>query len=703
MKNISAYFPVIMMIAIISSSSEIARAQFTYINPLPGSKYHNRETTLAIKNGSLIDESTVQKRGWIEINGSSSGAHQWSARLSDDGKTIIVKPEILFDFSETVSVNIHSTLKKKSGEKIQGKTFLFQIRDKITPEEIQNDKKAALAAYLEEMGYSSSQQNNRDLVDDSVPAYTISTNNNAAAGQIFYGNQFDFDPSNTNCFTTIIENDGSVVYAKDMGINGRDFKINFNGYLTYFEFTSNYWMVMDSNYNIIDSFAAGNGYFYGTNAHDVSMYPDGHIFLLIDDKQTMDLTQYGGKPDASVTTVIIQELDANKDVVWEWSGWDYFEIDDADSHLSITGYVVDYVHANAVSRDDDGNVLLSSRSLCELTKINHETGEFIWRMGGENNQFTFVNDNIPEHFSFQHDLRRIDNGNITLFNNGNYLPVQRSSAKEYELDEANLIATLVWYYEHPDINGVPVYGPAMGSTQRLPNGNTIISWGATSMLMERPNMTEVNVEKDITWEMTFDEYGQKAYRVHKYIWNPCAPVNSATVEVKVSAVSAKVDWQPVKDAVSYEIRYRKVGVLEWKRKNTTNTSKNIINLTANKSYQYQIRTYCANGYVSDWTPKEIFNTLPARFISAESSIISGLEIYPNPVNGIFTLSFVLNQEQQAVISIYDIAGKLLLTREQSFSTGEQQWKTDISSFPSGYYFVELITSIEKQTLRMVKQ
>src|SRR5439155_15078860 len=141
------------------------------------------------------------------------------------------------------------------------------------------------------------------------------------------------------------------VWAKNLSVNGHDFKINFNGYLTYFTYGQEYRIIRDSNYNAIDSLQAGNGYGEETKPHDCSMYPDGHTFLLIEDKQIIDMTQYGGQPNAYVTGVIIQELDAARDVVFEWSGWDHFQFTDADSHVHLNGGIVDYVHANAISRD----------------------------------------------------------------------------------------------------------------------------------------------------------------------------------------------------------------------------------------------------------------------------------------------------------------------------------------------------------------
>ena len=93
-------------------------------------------------------------------------------------------------------------------------------------------------------------------------------------------------------------------------------------------------------------------------------------------------------------------------------------------------------------------------------------------MGGPLNEFTFIDD--PLHgFNKQHDVRRIENGNITLFDNGTQHEPMLSRAVEYEIDELNKTATLIWAYNHPD-NIVAV---SMGSVQRLPNQNTLINWG----------------------------------------------------------------------------------------------------------------------------------------------------------------------------------------------------------------------------------
>ena len=87
------------------------------------------------------------------------------------------------------------------------------------------------------------------------------------------------------------------------------------------------------------------------------------------------------------------------------------------------------------------NLIISTRNFNEITKINRHTGEIIWRLGVERNQFQFINDN--RGFGRQHDASVLSNGNLALFDNGHFLIPQYSSYVEYEIDEQNFTATLV--------------------------------------------------------------------------------------------------------------------------------------------------------------------------------------------------------------------------------------------------------------------
>ena len=111
-----------------------------------------------------------------------------------------------------------------------------------------------------------------------------------------------------------------------------------------------------------------------------------------------------------------------------------------------------FIHANAIDIDFDDNLLLSSRGLDEITKINRVTGDIIWRFGGSQNEFTFIND-YP--FTHQHSIKSLGSNRYLLFDNGNFSSqytgtVNISRAVEYELDTVLMTATKVWEFIHPD-------------------------------------------------------------------------------------------------------------------------------------------------------------------------------------------------------------------------------------------------------------
>jgi hypothetical protein len=275
----------------------------------------------------------------------------------------------------------------------------------------------------------------------------------------------------------ILDDKGRIIYYKDVsGSSTGDFKLHSNGLMSYSARGKFY--LMDSTFTTIDSVASVNGIM--ADLHDLQILPNGHCLLLGMENVQRNLSSYymflgNGSPGSSNATVkagVVQELNMNKQVVFEWHSIDYFDFDDVDEYFLNNPASVDWTHMNAVEQDDDGNILISSRHFNEITKISRSDSSIIWRLGGKRNQFTFINDSLM--FLSQHDCRRLPNGNLSLFDNGRMMnPLHAASAKEYALDEINMTADLVWSYtESPSL-----YSRSQGNVQRLANGNTLINYG----------------------------------------------------------------------------------------------------------------------------------------------------------------------------------------------------------------------------------
>src|SRR5215813_13527796 len=131
----------------------ITFAQYKFISPVPGSQYHNPQTNIILKNGDFIDHSSLENKDLLTIVGSISGNHTWTARLSDDNKTVVIKPNPIFSYGEKVTVTVNSELRKNDGERINGTSFDFQIRKEITSGEKKLYEKTRLENFIESFGY----------------------------------------------------------------------------------------------------------------------------------------------------------------------------------------------------------------------------------------------------------------------------------------------------------------------------------------------------------------------------------------------------------------------------------------------------------------------------------------------------------------------------------------------------------------------
>lgn len=237
----------------------------------------------------------------------------------------------------------------------------------------------------------------------------------------------------------------------------------------------------------------------GTGPHELRVAEGRYVMFGIEFR-TMDLSPFNGHPAARVrgTFVEIQTVGVYR---WRWSPFDHFSVADAAADVSLTEPNVNPWHGNAIDIDHDGHLLVSFRNSDEITKINSGSGQIIWRLGGKRGQFTFLNDPL-NGFSHQHAVRRLQNGNILLFDNGNGHSPPTSRAVEYRIDENRRTAELVWEYRP----NPPLYGFALGFAQRLANGHTLICFGTAQTIIE------VDRAGRKRWEVTINEPNRYAYR-----------------------------------------------------------------------------------------------------------------------------------------------------------------------------------------------
>ena len=510
---------------------------FDYISPKPNSEMNSPQTNIILRADRNVNVATLDGN-MLEVYGSKSGKHLGKLELSDDNATITFQPYKPFALSEEVVVHYLGNITAADGAKLEPLTFSFKITEKLMNNPISDSEFGKNDIKVKD--FSNNKMISGDTLPGDYPEITLKNVNNPAPGYFFFANPALI--KNYGNFCMIVDNEGKTIAQRRTFVRGYDFKMQNNGFYSYADavlpkgwFWANVVMyVLNENMAVVDSFQCGNG--YQADMHEFKWLPNGHVFLLAQDPQGVDMSKYfkDGNPNATVAGTIIQELDVKKNVVFQWRSWDHLNFN--ETYEDTLAATVNPFHFNALDIDKDGNILVSVRHNCQILKISRKTGEIMWRLGGKTNQFQFIGEYPPingAYFSHQHNIVSLPNGNISLYDNGWIRSPQFSRGVEYKLDEVNMTATKVWEYRHtPDI-----YTDLMGSVQLLSNGNRVICWGGPNP-EGRELLTEVHPDNSIAIEMTFPPLFT-SYRIYKH-------------ELQGCQTSAKVSINEVMQSNTYE-------------------------------------------------------------------------------------------------------------------------------------------------------
>ncbi|PCI34714.1 MAG: hypothetical protein COB60_05845 [Flavobacteriaceae bacterium] len=147
--------------------------------------------------------------------------------------------------------------------------------------------------------------------------------------------------------------------------------------------------------------------------HEIDLDEKGNIMTLVYEVKQVDLSQLGGEKKDEVKGDGILVLNHKGEKVWEWTVFDVMD-PLKDKNILITKK--DWLHANSLFKDKEGNYLISFRNISQVWKINGTTGALIWKLGGLDGDFEMPDEAI---FAGQHNIRFNEKGELVLLDNGN--------------------------------------------------------------------------------------------------------------------------------------------------------------------------------------------------------------------------------------------------------------------------------------------
>ena len=288
--------------------------------------------------------------------------------------------------------------------------------------------------------------------------------------------------------------------------------------------------------------------------HDIEPMPNGNVLMIAwESKNDSESAQAGRNPaiasDApggsnGVWPDKIVEIQPNGttggDVVWSWHAWDHL-VQDYDATLDNYGVVADHpelldinfvdasgaqsgkadwMHCNGIDYNPTlDQIALSCKNMNEIYIIDHSTtteeaaghtggtygkgGDFLYRWG--NPEAYDAGTYKDKRLYSQHDVQWIEPGrpgagSLILYNNGVSRIGDYSSVDVitpviidgvYQMNDENrfLPNASSWSWDM----GADMYAPFVSGAERLPNGNTLITYGTHGRLYE------VTLEGEIVW------------------------------------------------------------------------------------------------------------------------------------------------------------------------------------------------------------
>jgi hypothetical protein len=302
-------------------------------------------------------------------------------------------------------------------------------------------------------------------------------------------------------------------------------------------------VVMDSNYQIVATIRAGNG--YEADLHDFQLAPRNVAYVTAYNLMRCDLTSVGGARNGVIIDTVVQAVDMKTGLVrWEWHALDHVGVDESHAPITTDAKPWDYFHLNSIDPEPDGNVLLSGRSTWASYQLQGGSGSILWRLGGTKSSFTM---GPGTETAWQHDARLQPDGTATLFDDGSNPRVHyQSRGVRLALDTTSHTARLVAVYPHP---GGPLLADSQGNMQTLPDGNVVIGWGAI------PSVTELNAAGRTLLDAHMPP-GYSSYRAFRFPWagHPLtAPAAGAKLLVTRDSTAVYASWNGSTEVASWRV------------------------------------------------------------------------------------------------------------------------------------------------------
>lgn len=176
----------------------------------------------------------------------------------------------------------------------------------------------------------------------------------------------------------------------------------------------------------------------------------------------------------------------------------------------------------------------------------------------------------------------------------------------------------------------------------------------------------------------------------------------------ISSTSATLNWTAPALAISYQVRYRKAGILTWSYRYASSNSLTLTGLLANTQYQWQVRTRCSLTPLvnADWTSTRTFQTNlrlgdDGQLISDEAK--NNLIVFPNPAKSMVTVVSNAGTDSDYHLQMFNSTGQVVHSQTIRSIEGVIEITIDVSDKAAGLYTIVLSNGSDIEMTRLLIQ
>lgn len=188
--------------------------------------------------------------------------------------------------------------------------------------------------------------------------------------------------------------------------------------------------------------------------HEIIRNSKNEIVTLFVDQRITDLTTIGGTKRDTINGDGILILDNKGKQLWKWSVFDDL---DPMKDKALLKTKKDWMHANSLNYDTDGNFLISFYNNGQIWKVDAKSGKVLWKIGKGGTFKMGPN----SHFSQAHAAHINQKGSLMFFDNG--VENKQSSVFALKVNEKNKTANLDFQIKLPK----NIYNDRMGSAYMI--------------------------------------------------------------------------------------------------------------------------------------------------------------------------------------------------------------------------------------------